>query len=510
MTSQELIHEFQANNNVVLDTDRIKTSLTSLLSKIEDNKTRESKIRDLIKHEYSKIAEEFEFNKARGTLMQQADVSTTTSLEFFEGYINIISEMVKETSVALEAQAKEERKKAEEALQAAKADNDKAQNKYQNAQEMDMNKATGRNVDREFVLNEYKKEVDNTAIALSKAEKKLEAVVPFKTYESSMDYFGITTEEAKNLLENQVNSATYINARRVQAATVGVTAPVFMDELKAAFKDNVTYQDASSPEKSRMQQVFATKQVMKETLDSKKGFWGWVWKAITHRAEAKAMRNYINEAERKLNGANFDEAAEKDATAAMTQRGYLYGSYKRSGAESEIEEKFAENERKYALLREEQAKIEAKTAEEIEKIYKLPLKDQFFEIKFRPSLDNETFEKQRLAYNEVAKIITKGAKSNTIPKDVIEVFKATTKKFNAVKKSKANVPTESCEEIEQALMDKGNHDNYNAIKFSEIEAMVEQKESVKIELNDNEANIDISKPVETAPQLNKEPIIKSN
>jgi hypothetical protein len=86
-------------------------------------------------------------------------------------------------------------------------------------------------------LNEYKKEVDNTAIALSKAEKKLAAVVPFNTYESSMDYFGITTEEAKNLLENQVNSATYINARRVQAATVGVTAPVFMDELKAAFEE---------------------------------------------------------------------------------------------------------------------------------------------------------------------------------------------------------------------------------------------------------------------------------
>ncbi|MBO5883315.1 MAG: hypothetical protein J6Q78_02790 [Clostridia bacterium] len=510
MTSQDLIYEFQSNNSVILDTDRIKTSLTSLLSKIEDNKTREERIGDFIKHEYPKIAEVFEFNKARGILMQQSDVSTTSSLELFEGYVNIISEIVKETSDALEAQAKEDRKKAEEALQEAKTTNDKAQKKYQNAQEMDMNKETGKNIDRDFVLNEYKKEVDNSAIALSNAEKKLAGVAPFKPYESSMDYFGISEEEAKYLLENQVNSATYINARRVQVATVGVADPVFMADLNEAFKNKVSYQEASASEKRRMQQVYATKQVMKETLDSKKGFWGWVWKAITHRSEAKAMRNYINAADRSLSGANFDTKAENEAIEAMTKKGYLYGIYKRSGAESEIKEKFAENERKYASIREEQAKIEAKTEVEIEAISKLPLKDQFFEIKFRPSHDNETFEKQRLEYNEVAKIVSKGVKSNTIPKDVIEVFKATTKKFNAVKKIKAGVPVESCEEIEQVLMDKGNHDNYNAMKFSEVKNLVEQKESISIPLDNPNANLNVSKPVETAPQLDKDPIIKNN
>lgn len=509
MAYQELIYEFQSSNSVILDTERIKASLTSILSKIEDNKTREARIGDFIKHEYPKIAEVFEFNKARGILMQQADVSTTSSLEFFEGYVNIISEIVKETSDALEAQAKEDRKKAEEALQEAKTTNDNAQNKYQNAQEMDMNKETGKNIDRDFVLNEYKKQVDNSAIAVSNAEKKLAGVAPFKPYESSMDYFGIREEEAKYLLENQVNTATYINARRVQVATVGVAAPVFMNELREAFEKNVSYQDASAGEKRRMQQVYATKQVMKETLDSKKGFWGWVWKAITHRSEAKAMRNYINAAERSLSGANFDEAAEKDATAAMIQRGYLYGSYKRSGAESEIKEKFAENEKKYASIREEQAKIEAKTEVEIEAISKLPLKDQFFEIKFRPSRDNETFEKQRLEYNEVAKIVSKGVKSNTIPKDVIEVFKATTKKFNAVKKIKAGVPVESCEEIEQALMDKGNHDNYNAMKFSEVKNLVEQKESISIPLDNPNANLNVSKPLDTTLTKEIDPIIKN-
>jgi hypothetical protein len=200
--------------------------------------------------------------------------------------------------------------------------------------------------------------------------------------------------------------------------------------------------------------------------------------------------------------------------AGLTQKDRLknlIGSFElNASVEDEIKGKFAENERKYASIREEQAKIEAKIEVEIEAISKLPLKDQFFEIKFRPSRDNETFEKQRLEYNEVAKIVSKGAKSNTIPKDVIEVFKATTKKFKAVKNSKAGVRVESCEEIEQALMDKGNHDNYNAMKFSEVKNLVEQKESISIPLDNPNANLNVSKPVDPVSTKEIEPIVKNN
>ena len=59
-------------------------------------------------------------------------------------------------------------------------------------------------------------------------------------------------------------------------------------------------------------------------------------------------------------------------------------------------------------------------------------------------------------------------------------------------------------------MDKGNHDNYNAMKFSEVKNLVEQKESISIPLDNPNANLNVSKPVETAPQLDKDPIIKNN
>jgi hypothetical protein len=242
-----------------------------------------------------------------------------------------------------------------------------------------------------------------------------------------------------------------------------------------------------------MQQVYATKQIMKETLDSKKGFWGWVWKTFTHRSETKAMRNYINAAEQALSAANFDQAAENEAVVAMTQKGYLYGSYKRSGAESEIKEKFAENEKKYASM---------------ESVSQSPIKDQLFEIKFRPSPNGETFEKQRLEYNAVAKIVEKGYKNKTIPDEVIDVFKATGKKFKLMKNSGLLATEQDFEAIEKTLMDKGNHDNYNAMKFSEVKNLVEQKEIITIKLDNDEVNIDRAKPVDTAPAKEIDPIIK--
>jgi hypothetical protein len=82
--------------------------------------------------------------------------------------------------------------------------------------------------------------------------------------------------------------------------------------------------------------------------------------------------------------------------------------------------------------------------------------------------------------------------------------------FNAVKKSKAGVPVESCEAIEKTLMDKGNHDNYNAMKFSEVKNLVEQKENITIKLDNDEANIDRAKPVDTAPAKEIDPLVKNN
>lgn len=507
MAAQNLINQFQANNNVVLETKRIKTALTGILTKTQSARVREAKIREYIKHEYSDISAMFEFNKARDTLMKAADASTTSSVEFFEGYLNIISEMVKETSDELAAQANENRAKAEQALAAAKKAHEEAQTKYQNTQAMDMNKELGREVDSEFVLAQYKANVDKAEISLKNAQNKLKDCPEFKPYSSTVDYFGISEADANSLLENQVNAAAYINVRRAQLEAVGVTSPVFMNDLRETFAKNPTYQKASAGDKKRIQQVYATNKLIKEELDSKKGFWGWVWKTFTHRAEAKAMRSYIKAADEALSAANFGEADIPEAETAMTKKGYLHNQYQRSGAKDYIKEKFAQNELKAAVIKEEKNKIAA--------ISKLPLADRFFEIKFRPSTDPDKLKEEVHEFREVTKIVTAGDKLGVIPKDVVSVFKMTSKKISfikdaAIKKPVANIAEVAgliCEDLEDELMEKGAHKNYQPMKYSAVQDLTKGKVSVNVDL-DKDVNVPVSQPVEVNKTLQKDPRVK--
>ena len=433
MPSQELIYAFQAANSVVLDTKRLKDDITKLLTATQDNKTREERIGEYIKHEYPKIAGVFEFNKAKSTLMNRIDVPTTSSLEFFEGYVNIISEIVKETADSLTTQP----------------------------------------------------------------------------YEPSMDYFGIKEKEAKNLIEEQLNAAAYMDVRRAQIATVGVTDPAFMDDLTKAFKNNASYQEASAGDKKRMQQVYATKQLMQAKLDSKKGFVGWFWK-LFHRTETKAMKNYINTAERALTGANFTDEAVAETMEAMTQKGYFYDLYNKSGVANDIKAKFAKNEEKYASIRAREAEREAALNAEIDVVSKLPVKDQLFEIRFRPSSDMEKFNMQLREFNEVGKLVEKGNRDKKIPKEVLRVFSANSKKFRSMKNQQLHNADQICEDIENNLISGGDYDNYKGMKFSELKALVEQKEAISVEIDDKEKDVAVSQPVESAPTVEKDPVVKND
>ena len=127
-------------------------------------------------------------------------------------------------------------------------------------------------------------------IQLKNAKERKNNLAEAVPYEFSMDYFGIREADANAMLENQVNSYTYMEARRAQIKSAGATSPAFMRELENALNDTVSYHTANDEDKKRMQEVYATKQLMQERLDSKKGLIGWLWKLV-FRAETKAMRN---------------------------------------------------------------------------------------------------------------------------------------------------------------------------------------------------------------------------
>ena len=490
MPSKDLISKLQSNNNVIFETARIKSGITAILSKTQSNRVREAKIGEFIKIEYADVASKFEFNKARDALMGSADVATSTSLDFFKDYMEIITEMVKETSDELSKQAKETREKAEAALADAQKSHEEAKNKLAKTENMDLNQALGKeDVDREFVLKTYQDNVAKAEIALKNAQNKLKGCVDFKPYAANTEYFGISEADANKMLETQVNSAVYMNVRKSQLDSVTATDPAFMEDLKKAFpKDkDIDYTTATAGEKRRIHHVYATRQLMKDTLAGKTGFWGWVWRTFSHRAEAKAMRNYIKEADAALKKAHFGEN-EADITAAenaTTQKGVFYEQYKKSGAQEYLKEKFVVDEKRAAMIKAEQDKIAD--------VSKLPLADQFFEIKFRPSTDTKVLGEQVKEFRKVTEVITKN--KDIIPKDVMSVFKMTSKKISnvkdiAVKKATSNIheaATLACEEAEDELIERGKHDNYKPMTFTAIKALVQEKEPVVVDFNQSKA-----------------------
>lgn len=510
MSVVDLINRFQENNNVHIDGQIINT-INRILTVSQDNKSRETTIREYIRSEYPKVAKEYERNKVHSSVLKADSTAQKTPVEFFEEYINFISDVVKESSDRLAEEAEKEAIKADELVKTTKADFDDKKTKHDEllATQKKNNGSEEELANNPHFVKNYTEPMEFAKINWENATEKQNRLVAFKPYESTMDYFGLSEPRTLAMLENQVNSCTYMDARRAQIETAGVTAPAYMQELADAFKNNVTYGEANADDKKRMQEVYATKQLMQEKLDSKKGLSGWLWK-LFHRTETKAMKKYVKDAGDALSRAGFGDNNVEEANIAMSEKGYFYNEYQKSGAIDVIKEKFAENEKVYAPIRAYKAELKA--------VAQKPIKDQYLEIKFRPSTDSEIFKEQVKAFNEVKPLVEKMQKDGTIPEDVCSVFKANSKKLKLVsdlyKREKAHRQPELhkaesiCEEVEKALMDKGAHDNYTPMKYEELVALNVKKVSISISDDVIEKPQELSKPVTTSPVLQQDTLAK--
>ena len=108
-TSQELIRNLNQQAHVEINGDLIRNTIGNLLSKTNDQQMREENIRKFITNTYSQIAKEFERRRAEDMLTSSDTASKTTSYEFFTGYVNIVSEIAKESSAQLLIQVETEK-----------------------------------------------------------------------------------------------------------------------------------------------------------------------------------------------------------------------------------------------------------------------------------------------------------------------------------------------------------------------------------------------------------------
>lgn len=378
-----------------------------------------------------------------------------------------------------------------------------------------------------------------------------------------LPYFGFKGSEFVDLAKQQVNGYTYKEGRRFELfRAYGILDERFINEAKALedmAKRGVDYNNATGVDEENILKTYITKQLVEQRLKKH----NWLWK-ITHRGETKAMKAYLETANRCLNAVKFppntpDEVEvfasqsyamtdpaqkedflaqcdkwektvdEKVATAKTERRNRKEA--KRQEEERRLEEqKIAEYEKEIAGAQAKRAKLEtAESKAAIDAANNKPLEDRWFETKFRPSLDPEEFQKQHEACKAMKSKIPAGT-----PRKMKIVFSENTKKMVEVKKflEKAGSMSEKERQHEEnkLIISLYKADDYIENKVSDTvkgELVYNYKPMTYKELCDNESkafqeklekdlNADLNAPKKELAVSNdqkvkeKEEIVKSN
>lgn len=526
--SSELIRDFTNKNHVDINGDLIQNIIERILISNNNNRSREANIEKYIVSTYSKIAEEFERTRAESMLNSPDTASKTSSYEFFAGYVNIVSEIAKETSARLVSQVDVEKENLIKAV-------DDAKRVYEDAKkELDTgvnNYKARHNGSTEGIdiIDDYKKLKDNAEIAKIKLknaeEKQAQGVNAIPPFEQSEPYFGMSANTAKALLEKQVKSCNYMELRREQIERSGIRTNNYVLEIeKANIPDNVTYKAATVEQKRKLQEIHATKQIMQEKLDSRTtGSFAW-FKKWWYRKDIAALNSYMNAANQTLNRAKFDEQDAADAIDAMTKRGFFHDEYKASGAETFLNEQLAEN----TMLKERLKEKYVNKDKYIDAAAKKDAVSQMFEVRFRPTAIKKDLIEQINIGNQISKEFVQG--NTSLDQKAKSVFNMNMKKLRAMKEhfekyadprrrrsneeiqNNYNQVIENFDRVEREFI--LQNPDYVPVTIENIQTSMTKRESladiVSEDIKDNLANTEVSQPVVKDPSVaKKDQIINS-
>lgn len=506
-TSQELIRDFTQKSHVEIDGDLIRNTIENLLSKTNILRTREQNIEKYIVSTYSKLAAEFERRRAEDMLYSPDTASKTSSFEFFNGYVNIISEVAKEASAQLLTRVETEKEYLKQAVADAKQKYDDAQKELE-TRETNYKAHHNGSLDGINEIEEYKKYKDDVAIAkikLENAERKQEqGVSSIASFEQFRPYFGMSAKTAKSLLDRQVKTCNYMDLRREQIERSGFRSNSYVLEVEnVVIPENVTYKTATAEQKRQLQEIYATKQIMQEKLNGRTtGTFAW-FKRWWYRKDIAALNNYLFAANQKLSGAKLDQDDMADAIDAMTEKGFFHGEYKASGAETVLDEQLAKNS--------EMKTRYANNDKYVNEGAKKDAASQMFDPYFRPTVDG--LKNQIKIGNDVGSKFVKG--NATLDPKAKSVFNMNMKKLRAMKEhlDKYADPKRhrSAEEIQEnyelviADFEEKEKDficqnpDYVPVTIEDVQASMPQRESVSNivanDIKDHEANTELSQPV---------------
>ena len=483
MPYQKKVENFNKTFNLQLDATSIGAAIGSILTAFPKNSSREAQIKEYITSNFLEFAAEHEQARQVASIESTGHSVPTDAKELLTAYIGLIGEIVQDVSGL----------KAEEMKQAqidAKAEAKKARDLAEKAQ-LEANEA------REKRSYDAKRKIEEANNLVKRANLRMEranddASFSYLPWAPTMNHFGLTTEEAKNLLNEQVKDVKYSEIRREQMRRLGVKNPLFMAGLNAL--QGVKYENATPEAKENMNNVYVTRELMQARLNRH----NFLWKLI-FRGQTKAMQNYVKAADEALKLAGFPEE-QKAVAMQNAENGIRSEGDEIKGAFGEENGIFKDNDKKVAdrarrklekeqkqneerereeRQKEEQKLNEQKLQQEKEEQIKASA-DSFFEIGFRPTLDPEGSKEQAKLIGQIGLTYIQNQKD--LPEGLKTVFNTNYKKVRAVREFVKN--------------DLGKiKDDKDAIKAKHdalLESFAKADESVKLELA--EANIEY-KPI---------------
>ena len=313
-------------------------------------------------------------------------------------------------------------------------------------------------------------------------------------------------------------------------------------------------------------QTWVTKQLMQEELDSRT----WFSKNIWNRKEAKAMRDYIANANTVLENANHigDQVYFEGVLNAMLSKGYekiddmvehkmnsFKGEFERNDrALREIADR-KEREQQEQKAKEDAAKLKEQQAnqrkeeekqkrEEVKKatdaikkkfkddrdaIKEKSANDKLFDVRFVPSYDKKAFDSQMSVMNKMTDYLNK----KDIPESARNVFLKNAEKLNLMKEyhdmsqeatakelvDKVNSVADGLEKISNDL--KAANEGYVPYTYDELKKAPDKvpapmvgenanagKEPVIVDLDNNEKQNNEISPMIEDQELNKGAMVK--
>ena len=472
-----IVSMFSEKYGVSLDDTNIKTVVSSILINNNNPQDRETRLKEYVKDSFATFAIPQQQQRQITSIDENGHSLPMDAVAMLDTYIDVVSYIAmvvsNEQSEAMERAQEEAKKSAAEDVKNANQASDAA------------NKA--------IANNEYgaKKKAEEAKALVEKAKLRRDRANDpnnfyFSPWEPTLPKFGLTSAEARQLYTDcvkSVNSFKFAEFRREEMHKVGAAHPIFMKVVNEidANPDVTDYNAAKPTYQEALRNIYVTRELMNTHLGSLERK-NWLWRFF-NRAEIKAVRNYVNTADRLMAKVKFPEELKEPTMTAATTSSVRAGYSDVDDVLKEIDQVFAEvdqaveaNLQKQEAKRKEeehrqqekeaQEKLKKETEEKARKEKeekhanhkareqearkaivgheaeinaeaealareKKPIPDAFFDIRFRPSWDQAESKRQSDMCAEIGNKYILDNKN--LPAGVRAVFKANYAKLRAVR-----------------------------------------------------------------------------